>query len=659
MTNIGTFNAIVTARADKFKQTFNAAGRSVKRFGGGFRDESRKNSSAISRAVLSATKDLNSFERRAKKTTSSVSGSFQKLSRNLRRGPLLGVLGVGGGLLAVDKIIESNDALAKQARVVGINAERYQTLIFAGEKLGISQQQTADGLRRFSRRLGEARLNGGSFAKSFADLGVELGNTTEGALNQAIQGLANIESQSERSAAAARIFGDDSGPRLSLLVSEGTKGLAAQEMQARQLGVTSNLAAANAEKLADSQTDLAQKLRSTVSNAFLENAEGITAIAEAAINAVGAIGKLGSALVKITSRTELKKAQEDLVRATLARNELQKKFKTLDSNFTDLNPLDKIQQLATLNKQIADAQTRITNAQAVQDGRVGSASTLSSAFTGLGNSKPAPAAAITPVKSELKARETALQKVADLEAKAREKKQQQDQVAHDKAIANLKREFAARQKVIDQQATGLSRFNNQYQTVLDGFSEANTEALSDLFENSKAFSIAQILISTPLAISRALAENPRPLNFLLAAQAAASGAANLAAVRSQNFSQGGFVTGPGTGTSDSIPARLSNGEFVTKASEVPKNRRLLELMNQGVDIRGIGTPVRDSDRRETIIMVEANEMFDVRVAGVAGNVSKRQMQKEIAPLRQNVAMLNKGQSNLRRQQGRDRLGLDR
>lgn len=36
----------------------------------------------------------------------------------------------------------------------------------------------------------------------------------------------------------------------------------------------------------------------------------------------------------------------------------------------------------------------------------------------------------------------------------------------------------------------------------------------------------------------------------------------------QGFASGGLVTGPGTGTSDSIPARLSNGEFVVRASAV-------------------------------------------------------------------------------------------
>ncbi len=44
---------------------------------------------------------------------------------------------------------------------------------------------------------------------------------------------------------------------------------------------------------------------------------------------------------------------------------------------------------------------------------------------------------------------------------------------------------------------------------------------------------------------------------------------------------GGYIVGPGTGTSDSINARLSNGEFVVKASQTAKHRGLLESINKG------------------------------------------------------------------------------
>jgi hypothetical protein len=47
------------------------------------------------------------------------------------------------------------------------------------------------------------------------------------------------------------------------------------------------------------------------------------------------------------------------------------------------------------------------------------------------------------------------------------------------------------------------------------------------------------------------------------------------------LSRGGYVTGPGTSTSDSIPAMLSKGEYVIRAAQVTKYRSLLEAINSG------------------------------------------------------------------------------
>ncbi|MET4217856.1 lambda family phage tail tape measure protein [Bradyrhizobium sp. LB14.3] len=48
------------------------------------------------------------------------------------------------------------------------------------------------------------------------------------------------------------------------------------------------------------------------------------------------------------------------------------------------------------------------------------------------------------------------------------------------------------------------------------------------------------------------------------------------------FADGGAVSGPGTGRSDSILARLSHGEFVVNADATAKNRAVLEQINRGV-----------------------------------------------------------------------------
>jgi len=54
------------------------------------------------------------------------------------------------------------------------------------------------------------------------------------------------------------------------------------------------------------------------------------------------------------------------------------------------------------------------------------------------------------------------------------------------------------------------------------------------------------------------------------------------------FAEGGYVSGPGTSTSDSIPAQLSNGEFVLKASTVKKlGVGLLNSLNSSGDISSV------------------------------------------------------------------------
>ncbi len=58
-------------------------------------------------------------------------------------------------------------------------------------------------------------------------------------------------------------------------------------------------------------------------------------------------------------------------------------------------------------------------------------------------------------------------------------------------------------------------------------------------------------------------------------------AGRMAAGGPVGFPGGGQVSGPGTGTSDSVPAMLSNGEYVINARATAKHRELIEAINTG------------------------------------------------------------------------------
>jgi len=117
------------------------------------------------------------------------------------------------------------------------------------------------------------------------------------------------------------------------------------------------------------------------------------------------------------------------------------------------------------------------------------------------------------------------------------------------------------------------------------------------FKVSKALSIAMAIANTATAVMAQMSAPP-PVGFILAAAAAVLGGIQIGIAASTKppappaLAQGGFVSGPGTGTSDSIPAMLSDGESVNNARTTAMFGRELSAMNAaggGVDwYRGNG-----------------------------------------------------------------------
>lgn len=93
---------------------------------------------------------------------------------------------------------------------------------------------------------------------------------------------------------------------------------------------------------------------------------------------------------------------------------------------------------------------------------------------------------------------------------------------------------------------------------------------------------------------------------------------------------GGYIRGPGTGTSDSIPARLSDGEFVVNAAATAKNRSLLEAINSGRAMamaRGgyVGAPAMPSMPRTG--GAAAAPVINIRNEGPAVDVTRTEQRR--------------------------------
>lgn len=127
---------------------------------------------------------------------------------------------------------------------------------------------------------------------------------------------------------------------------------------------------------------------------------------------------------------------------------------------------------------------------------------------------------------------------------------------------------------------------------------AMSEHNKTLARAAKVLALAEIAIHTGVAIAAGIKQaqlaGPFPANLAAIATTVAKIMAGITSaiktVKSAKFASGGLVTGSGSETSDSIPARLSNGESVMTASATRMFAPALSAFNQ----IGGGVPIMSS-----------------------------------------------------------------
>ena len=117
--------------------------------------------------------------------------------------------------------------------------------------------------------------------------------------------------------------------------------------------------------------------------------------------------------------------------------------------------------------------------------------------------------------------------------------------------------------------------------------EAFGEQSKGLAKMAKVIALGEIAVNTGVAIAAGIKQAqsvPFPGNIAAIAttvtQVLAGIASAIKTVKSAKFAKGGLVTGPGSDTSDSIPAHLSNGESVLTASATRMFAPALSAFNQ-------------------------------------------------------------------------------
>tara|TARA_R110002050_G_scaffold190472_2_gene325135 strand:+ start:9204 stop:10907 length:1704 start_codon:yes stop_codon:yes gene_type:complete len=194
----------------------------------------------------------------------------------------------------------------------------------------------------------------------------------------------------------------------------------------------------------------------------------------------------------------------------------------------------------------------------------------------------------TSLQRELKdvKKELALEGVSEREREMLEVEQQYDE------LFKLAKKSGTDITALEQQkADAISNIRlAQAQADIDTTNQIFDNARSVLGEESaiaKALAVMQATMNTYTAAAAALAPPPVGagplLGPILATSTVALGLANVGKILSTEepaFAQGGLVNGFGSGTSDSVSARLSNGESVINARSTSMFKPLLSALNE-------------------------------------------------------------------------------
>jgi uncharacterized membrane protein YgcG len=162
-----------------------------------------------------------------------------------------------------------------------------------------------------------------------------------------------------------------------------------------------------------------------------------------------------------------------------------------------------------------------------------------------------------------------------------------------KEQTDIEQEYAQKQKEIEiSKLEASSQIAGAMSQLVESAGEENKEALA----LSKMLALGEIMISQAVAIANAVkagsnAITPWQMIAQIATSITAVTVAMAQAFKSLNeakFATGGYVRGAGTGTSDSIPVRVSNGESIMNANTTAMFSGLLSSLNQ----LGGGVPIQ-------------------------------------------------------------------
>lgn len=525
-------------------------------------------------------------------------------------GAIVAAVAVLSGAITFGITAASADATAKleeTAIQVGATADEVAGLTFAFEQAGGNADLLRRGLVRINQAIGEAIGAGGEYQKSIEAIGVSL-TEADGKARSSVEVfkdvaevISQLETRSDRAAAAAEAIGPELGPQLVEALSLGRDNLDALIADFDRLYGTITQGAASSAKAFNDQFNrlglAVQGVRDAFGRVFTESFTNFlgglaNSISEARPTVVAfgeavrdGFAAAGAAISNILSAFEgLGAGAAELIGELI---ELGSAFVRLFGEIRNLTSID----LASFFSVITFGLDALGGVLFVVSEAVGALAfavrQLADAFAylrqvlGIGQED---------IRSTGDAAEETGNRVQQLQelfrtveirigAQARE-----DLALLQGAISSVAQQFQQDFSAISSLASSvwnqvasvaqsaLSRVNSSVASLTGAVSNIWSQVVSGA--QSAWNDVVRTIESAVTSITRALGGLidflGRVFDAAQRAAAAVASAVGLAGGGGVGFAGGGRVYGPGTSTSDSIPARLSKGEWVIQAKAVRK-----------------------------------------------------------------------------------------
>lgn len=541
----------------------------------------------MERASRTAGKQFGNIESRAKQSADRIAASFKNFGTGLVAGLTAG--GIAGIVNQIGNVAKGMAEIGDQAKVAGLSNRAFQELAYVATSNRIEVEALTDGMKELQLRADEYIATGkGSAAESFQRLNMtaeELRTklADPSALFSEIIGKLSTLDKAAQIRIADELFGGTGGEKFVQLIAQGEEGIRATVQEARNFG----------KILDDEVIERAAELDRQFTAVSTTVGTGLkTAIVMAAAELTRFIDQFREFEDRSTGTLKDRFAELQTRYGQLVRQE-----GTLEDRALGLIGKDAATELKAVQAEMDVIARQLSQrATPMLREKLVAANTAATPYTpppttSRGSGRDAAAAAAEREAAAVRALIAELQEelrlVGAADAEKRASGVLRGLVAS--ATEEERRQIVQLNEAIYQGEEAQQRAADQAAFFRDATASAFMSIIPAIETGNAA--LDQFIGTMIQAVAQAALLGTGPLGSLFGG--GLLGFAHGGEVNVPRYASGGSVSGPGTSTSDSILARLSDGEFVVRAAAAEKNRALLEAMNAGAPISRLQRPAND------------------------------------------------------------------